>query len=206
MPFLRDTSTISDVVGMVKEETLCRRGSRACAAGKSGQASSACQARSISARSSAVRPDHPNSVASSSSTRRCTSSMLKSGQILRVIILSARRRYSLVAAAQSAAMPRRAPAAAKAAAMPRCQSRIVPPVSKVRTLIADIISSVLSPGAGPACRVVPREERAPCLLIDLLLEGVALTHSAGAHHRGPRVDALEPTADVREGTDLIAFA
>src|SRR5258706_6730176 len=49
---------------------------------------------------------------------------------------SERRRYSLVTGAQSAFRPRAAPAAANALLMPRCQSRIVPPVSKVSALIA----------------------------------------------------------------------
>src|SRR5215510_14904051 len=45
-----------------------------------------------------------------------------------------RRRYSLVILVQSAAMPRATPAAANADRMPRCQSRMVPPVSKVSAL------------------------------------------------------------------------
>src|SRR5260221_10745026 len=50
--------------------------------------------------------------------------------------LRERRRYSFVTALQSAFRPRAAPAAAKALLMPRCQSRIVPPVSKVSAFTA----------------------------------------------------------------------
>ena len=142
-------------------------------------------------RSSSVKADQPCSAASSSSTRRCTSSMLKSGRTWRVMPLSARRRYSLVAAGQSATTPRRAPAAASAAAMPRCQSRIVPPVSKVSALIAKVVIA-LSPSE--------QVERRPGHALEQLPLGAGSRQHADAQHARPAGGPTPPRRRSVRGT------
>src|SRR5579862_3339517 len=90
-------------------------------------------------RSSGEKAPIAASPSNSSSTSRCTSSMLKPGSTAPIIRRSARRRYSLANSCQSPSTPRRAPHSPSAATRPLCQSRIVPPVSNATTLIASIL-------------------------------------------------------------------
>src|SRR5262245_57545138 len=126
---------------MVKETTTYLVMSRPNAGGTSGHVSRACHLRQMLLRSSAVKAVRANSSITSSSTRRCTSSMLNEGLTALTIIWSDRRRYSLVIAGQSAQRPCCAPACAKAWQSPVCQSRIVPPVSNVSALMSASIPS-----------------------------------------------------------------
>jgi hypothetical protein len=139
MLFLRETSTTSEVVKIVNEATTYLARKRVRAGTTSGQASRACQVRQMASRSSAVKACKPNSVSTASSIARCTSSLVHVGCSAASIACKERRRYSFVMVGQSACRPRRAPAVAKARLMPWCQSRMVPPVSKVSALMFAIM-------------------------------------------------------------------
>src|SRR5437016_14683961 len=78
-----------------------------------------------------------------SSIWRCTSSILNVGCFALSLACKERRRYALVSVAQSACRPWRAPAAAKARLRPWCQSRMVPPVSKVSALMGIVMRGSL---------------------------------------------------------------
>src|SRR5262245_15707654 len=137
--FLRDTSMTSAVLRIVNEATIYLAFRRTSAGTKSGQASRACQVRQMVSRSAAVKASSPDSAIIVSSIWRCTSSILYVGCSALSMACKERRRYSLVRLAQSACRPRRAAAAVKARLRPWCQSRMVPPVSKVRALMGRVM-------------------------------------------------------------------
>ena len=93
--------------------------------------------------SGAVKASSPDSATMVSSIWRCTSSILNVGCSALSMACMERRRYSLIIFPQSACMPWRAPAAAKARLRPWCQSRMVPPVSKVSALMCIVMRGSL---------------------------------------------------------------
>src|SRR5262245_38881568 len=173
---------------MVKETTTYLVLSRPNAGGTSGHVSRACPLRQMLSRSAAVNAVRANSSITPSSMRRCTSSMLNEGLTALTIILSDRRRYSLVIAGQSAERPCCAPACVKAWQRPVCQSRIVPPVSNVSALMSASISSPPFSCATLQASHTPPAALAPAQLPRHLL-----------HH--PAVNRL-PGSGVRAATRL----